>query len=146
MNKVDTYYDIAREKYREAWDRNKQVQRKASGALGVAGVIIAFAVNASNEVTLWWLIPGMFFAKSLACGIWVLLPATWSLDPNAISFGSELDDMEDEEARREAANSYAVAARDNGETVNRKAHVLIFEYVFLALAVGTLVAVIGIGG
>ena len=63
-NKSEKYYEIARDKYREAWDRNRLLETKASGALGVAGIIIAFAINVTEDVELtwWWAIPGVLSA------------------------------------------------------------------------------------
>lgn len=146
-SKYDIYYEIARNKYREAWDRNKQVQKKASGGLGIAGIIAAFAINVSSniELTWWWLIPGVFFLASLTSGVLVLLPKTWRYDPSALSFGAEIDEMSDDEAKREAANSYAEAAECNNKKVTQKAEFLIVEFLSLAGAVVALVFLLTFG-
>ena len=146
-SKYDTYYEIARDKYLEAWDRNKQVERKATGALGIAGIIVAFAINVSNDsaLTWWWAIPGILLAATLASGIFVVFPRTWKYDPDALAFGAEIDKMSEGEATLEAANSYAVAAAHNNKVVTRKAYYLIIEFASIGLAAFAFVIVLTLG-
>ena len=146
-SKYDTYYEIARDKYLEAWDRNKQVERKATGALGIAGIIVAFAINVSDGVALtwWWVIPGALFLGTLIFGVIALLPRTWKYDPDAEKFGAEISEMTADEAKLGAANSYAVATAHNNDVVTQKANYVIYEYVLLGLAVLTLVVTLALG-
>ena len=146
-SKYDRYYEIARDKYREAWDRNEQVQRKASGGLGIAGIIVAFAINvtASATMTWWWAIPGMLLATTLVSGVLVLLPRTWKYDPDVLAFGAMIEKMAEDEATLEAANSYAVATEYNNKVVTQKAYCLIVEFASLGLAAFALVVTLTLG-
>jgi len=148
MNKHQKYYEISRDNYLEIWDRNRLVEQKASGGLGVTGIVIAVTLNLISEAmfNIWFFIPASLFAITVVAGMRVLIPLTWDLSPSGRVYNELLEEGESqEEALHAVATVYALSAESNGNTVDKKADYLRIELIALILAIITLAIVLTLG-
>lgn len=149
MDKHELYYEVARIKYQETYQRNRDFDVKAMGLLtlsvalvGVAGIVVrasgtpsepvltGFAVSLAAALMIAW-------AVTFSCALRTLFLRNWAAQPELNAFVEYIDseDYDDDQMLRWAADQFKNANNQNREVLNEKARWLMVGQVTAGLLV-----------